>query len=176
MLTLDDHQRDMRDGFAWGAPGMTVSGLVWLAAAVAAMRVSFMASVFTLFAGGAAIHPLGMLLAKAMGRRGGNTPGNPMAALALESTVWMLACLPIAFAVATRGPDWFFPAMMCVIGGRYLVFQSIYGARIYWACGGVRVAAAWALVVARVDPAPAAAVGGVVELAFAVMLWGKSRG
>ncbi len=63
----------------------------------------------------------------------GRAHGAPGAALA--------APLPIAFAVATRGPDWFFPAMMCVIGGRYLVFQSIYGARIYWACGGVLVAA-----------------------------------
>ncbi|MFN7977388.1 MAG: hypothetical protein U0P30_04575 [Vicinamibacterales bacterium] len=174
--TLHEHQRDMRDGFAWGAPGMTVSGLVWLAAAAVAMRWSFMSAVLTLFAGGAVIHPLGMLLAKAVGRRGANAPGNPLAALALESTVWMLALLPIAFAVATREPRWFLPAMMSVIGGRYLVFQSIYGARIYWICGGALVAAAWALVALRVDPAIAAATGGLVELAFAAVLWGKSRG
>lgn len=174
--TLHAHQQDMRDGFAWGAPGMTVSGLVWLAAAAVAMRGSFMSAVLTLFAGGAVIHPLGVLLARAVGRRGANAPGNPMATLALESTAWMLALLPIAFAVASREPAWFFPAMLSVIGGRYLVFQSIYGARLYWLCGGALIATAWFVVLLRLDPALGAAAGGLVELAFAAVLWGKGRG
>lgn len=174
-MTLDDHQRDMRDAFAAGAPGMAVSGLVWLAAAAMAARGPFVNAVLTLFGGGMLIFPLGVVACKALGRRGVQAAGNPLGALAIASTVWMIACLPLAYVVASREASWFFPAMMCVIGGRYLVFQSIYGLRVYWACGAVLIAAAWALVVARLDPAIAAAAGGAIEIGFAIALWTSHR-
>ncbi len=170
-MTLADHQRDMRDAFASGAPGMAVSGLVWLAAAAMAARGPFANAVLTLFGGGVLIFPLSVVACKLLGRRGVQATGNPLGALAMASTVWMIVCLPLAYVVAGREPSWFFPAMMCVIGGRYLVFQSIYGTRLYWVCGSALIIAAWALVVMRIEPGISAAAGGLIELVFAGVVW-----
>ena len=92
-------QQDMRTGYFGGAPGMLVSGLVWLLAGVVGLLVSQQASVLTLFFGGMAIHPLGSVLAKLLGRSGKHTPGNPLLPLALETTILLFIGLFLAFAM-----------------------------------------------------------------------------
>lgn len=74
-----------------------------------------------------AIHPLAMLLSKALGRPGKHRADNPLAALALESTFLLFIGLFIAFVVAQVRGDWFYPIMLLIIGGRYLVFATLYG-------------------------------------------------
>jgi hypothetical protein len=57
-----------------------------------------------------------------------------------------------------------------------VVFASIYGLRLYWACGAVLVAAAWGALVAHLAPAPAAFAGAAVEAVFALVLFAQLRG
>ena len=122
-MTADQAQHDMRLSYFSGAPGMLASALAWVVAGVVALQVSASSAVLALFAGGMLIHPVGVLLCKALGRTGKHTKGNPLGALALESTGWLLLCLPIAYAVSQFNVKWFFPAMLFVIGGRYLTFR-----------------------------------------------------
>ncbi len=165
----------MRHAWFGGAPGMGVSAAVWCAAGAVASGGAFTSAVWTLFIGGMAIHPLGMLLAKLLGRPGG-AKGNPLERLALESTITMIAALPLAWMLSLSRPAWFFPAMLMIIGGRYVVFASIYGLRLYWACGGVLVAAAWGVLALHVAPAPAAFAGSAIEGVFACLLFARLRG
>ena len=168
-------QEQMRHAYFGGAPGMLVSAMVWAAAGAVATGGAFTQAMWTLFVGGMAIHPLGLLLAKALGRPGG-ARGNPLERLAFESTITMILALPLAWAVSTLRAEWFFPAMLLVIGGRYVVFASIYGLRLYWACGAVLVAAAYGAAVLRLAPAPAAFAGSAIEAVFALALFARMRG
>ena len=168
-------QEQMRHAYFGGAPGMLVSAAVWAAAGMVASSGAFTQAVWTLFIGGMAIHPLGLLLARLLGRPGG-ARGNPLDRLALESTITMILALPLAYAVSLLRAEWFFPAMLMVIGGRYVVFASIYGLRLYWACGAVLAVAAYGAAVLRLAPAPAAFAGAAIEAVFAVALFALMRG
>jgi hypothetical protein len=173
--SLAQAQADMRSGYLWGAPGIAASSLAWLAAASVAFTRSVGEAVWTLLVAGALIHPVGVLLAKLLGSPGRHQRGNPLAKLALEGTLWMLAGIAIAFGLATLRSEWFFPAMLLVIGGRYLTFQSIYGLSIYWVLGAALCAAglvsAWLGVPAHLS----ALAGSIIELAFAAIVLAQSK-
>lgn len=175
VFSFEQAQADMRAGYRYGAPGVAVSGAVWLVAACVALMVSPAKAVWALLVGGALIHPLGMLLAKLTGGRGSHTPGNPLAGLAGEGTVWMLAGIVLAFGLQLWKVEWFFPAMLLVIGGRYLTFRTLYGLRTYWLLGGALCALGLGLVAARAPVPVAAFAGGAVELLFAGVLYRQAK-
>ena len=165
----------MRVAYFSGAPGVFASAAVWLVAGAVALQATAAHGMWTLFAGGMLIHPLGLLLSKALGCRGKHDPANPLGALALENTFWMLLCLPLAYGVALYQPQWFFPAMLCVIGGRYLTFRTLYGLRTYWMLGAALGLASWALVALRAPAHVGALAGGALEAVFAVALVLQAR-
>ncbi len=166
----------MRAGYYGGAPGMFASALVWLVAGVVATTSAPPRAILALFVGGMVIHPLGVALTKALGRSGAHTRGNPLGALALESTVILLLGFPLAFVVSQTHVTWFFPAMLLVIGGRYLTFSTLYGMRVYWA-GGAMLAVAGFLLVAMDAPFHVGAfVGAAIEGAFALLIFRLIRG
>lgn len=60
--------------------------------------------------------------------------------------------------------------MLFVIGGRYLTFATLFGARIYWICGLALALAGYALVQLQAPPAAAAFTGSALEAGFAVAI------
>ena len=64
--------------------------------------------------------------------------------------------------------EWFFPAMLCVIGGRYLCFHTMFGLRAYLLCGAVLAAGGWLLVRFNAGPAAGAFAGAAIETVFAI--------
>lgn len=174
-LTVADWQRDMRSAYFDGAPGVMTSAVAWLVAGVVSVRVSPERAIFALFVGGMLIHPVSTLLTKALGRSGKHRSGNPFAALAGASTVWMILMLPLAYGVSRVHLEWFFPAMLCIIGGRYLTFASIYGARTFWIGGATLAAAGLALARTSASPTFSAFTGAAIEAAFAIALFVSSR-
>ncbi|MBF6025040.1 DUF7010 family protein [Lysobacter niastensis] len=164
---LDAAQADMRFGYYSGAPGIFASSAAWLAAAVVALQGSPKQAVWVLFAGGVLIHPVSVLLAKVLGRPGKHEPGNPLATLAIATTFWLIFSLPLAYGAAILRIEWFFPAMLLVIGGRYLTFGPLFGMRIYWVLGLALAVAGYLLGSARALPAVSAFVGATIEAVFA---------
>ena len=174
-LTFAQAQADMRSGYFCGAPGILVSGLMWLAAGLVAVVVSEKSAVLTLLFGGAVIHPVSVLLARLVGRTGAHTAGNPLGRLAVEGTFWLLAGIAIAYGMHVLRLEWFFPAMLLLIGGRYLTFQTLYGLRIYWVCGGMLCLLGLGLALARA-PAPVGAFAGAgIELFFSALVFTRAR-
>jgi len=175
-MKIDDAQRDMRHGYLHGGPGVLASSLVWLAAAGVALTRSPDASIATLFIGGMFIHPLGVLIAKALRAPGRHTAGNPLGTLALETTIPMVLALPLVFAVSRLNIAWFFPAMLLVIGPRYLNFATLYGMRLYWVLGAALAVAGYALYASGASFAAGAFTGAGIELLFAaIILMGARR-
>lgn len=174
-FTFSQAQADMRNGYLCGVPGIWVSGAVWLVAAAVAFQFSHQVGVLALLAGGMVIHPLAVVLARLLGSKGKHTAGNPLGRLAAEGTFWLLAGIAIAYGMQVLRLEWFFPAMLLLIGGRYLTFQTLYGMKAHWGLGGVLCSVGMALAFARV-PAPVAALaGGLIEVGFAALLFKRAR-
>ena len=174
-LTIQAAQADMRRAYLWGAPGVLASGLVWLVAGVVAVQVSDKAAALALLVGGMAIHPLAIVITKLVGHSGKHTAGNALAGLAGETTVWLVAGCAIAYGVQLLRIEWFFPAMLLVIGGRYLTFHTVFGLRVYWVCGALLCAASIGLVLTRAPAITGAFTGAVIELIFAAVIYRQAK-
>ncbi len=175
-MTLAQAQRDMRSAYAGGAPGVLASATMWFAAGCVALYSAPQKTVLALFFGGMMIHPLAVVIAKGLGRRGAHAKGNPLGALALEGTVWMLLGMVLAYGVSLWRIELFFPAMLLTIGGRYLTFATLYGMRLYWACGVVLAAAGYLLAASAASLAMGAFAGAAIELVFAILIFIGQRG
>lgn len=174
-LLIADGQREMRLAYYGGAPGMLTSAAAWLVAGIIAYRVAPTNGIWALFIGGALIHPVSRVMSKVLGRSATHSAGNPLGALALATTVWLVVSLPLAYVVSRYHIEWFFPAMLFVIGGRYLTFATIFGTRLYWFVGATLIVAGYALGRADAPPGTSAFVGAAVEAAFAAALFTSAR-
>ena len=170
-MHIQDAQQDLRHSFFAGATGLFASASVWLAAALVGTTKSPAAGMLTLFFGGMVIYPLSLLLCKLLGRSGRQRPDNTLVNLGMESTVQMLLGIAMAFALASFRIEWFFPAMLLVIGGRYLLFATLYGLKLYWVCGGTLIVAAGVLVSINAPVMWGAWVGAAIEFAFAAVFY-----
>lgn len=169
--SVAEAQREMRAAYFAGAPGMLVSAMVWLAASGVSWKMGPDRAIWTLFIGGMLIHPVAVVLCKLMGRPAKHSTGNPMGSLAMATTLWMIMSLPLAYAASVIRIEWFFPAMMLVIGGRYLAFSTVYGLRVYWLCGAALAIAAWMASRYAIAPELGAATGAAIEALFAAVLF-----
>jgi hypothetical protein len=171
MNSILDAQSDMREGYFNGVPGIVSSGSAWLVAALVALLVGPRVGILTLIFGGMLIFPVATVLCKAIGCTGWHRKDNPLAPLAIAGTIWMILSIPIAVGAALFRIEWFFPAMLLVIGSRYLTFQTLYGIRTYWAFGAVLVACGIALALMRGSVFLGALAGALVEYAFAIIIF-----
>jgi hypothetical protein len=168
-------QEEMRRAYFGGAPGMLVSSIAWLTAALVAVHQSPQRAVIALFVGGILIHPISTLLTKFLGRSAKHSPGNPLGRLAFETTIWLIASLPLAYVVSRFRIEWFFPAMLLVIAGRYTVFSTVFGSRIFWVCGAALMAAAYVLFKLNATPEVGALTGASIEALFSATIFARSR-
>ncbi len=178
MNSIIDAQQDMREAYADGATGALASATAWLVAAVVTAFSGPEAGVVTLFFGGMLIFPASVLSSKAMGRSGQHSKDNPLGPLAIQGTIWMVLSIFIAVGISITRVEWFFPAMLLIIGGRYLTFVTLYGLRVYWVFGAALVAAGALLVILEAPAIAGAYAGALTEYAFGIAILvaaGKSR-
>ncbi len=164
-------QTDMCRGYANGSIGIIVSGLMWLISAAVAYQYSAKQAVWTLLIGGMLIHPVSVLLYKMIGLSGNHTKGNPLGNLAMEGTIFMIMCLPLAFGLSLQYTEWFFQGMLLIIGGRYLTFSSIYGMRLYWILGAVLGVAAYLLFYNSVQSFATLLTASLIEISFGLFMF-----
>lgn len=155
-----------------GAPGVLVSGVVWLVAGGVWASQGVVAGFSGLFVGGILIFPLSLLISRLFFRAPKTSPGNPLERLALESTFMLFAGILFAYCFLRVAPDLAFPAMAVAIGVRYFVFRSIYGSPVYWALGGALAIAGGLGLFGLVNlPVNLALVVGAVEVVFSVIIY-----
>lgn len=163
-------QYNMRMAYLNGSSGVLVSGSIWLIAGLVAIYLSPNQAVWTLLIGGAFIHPISVLLTKILGATGTHVRDNPLGSLALEGTIFMIMCLPIAYIISFQKLEWFFQSMLLVIGGRYLTFATLYGTRLYWILGIGLGIAAYLLFALNATSYISIFVGSAIELIFGFIL------
>lgn len=172
-------QKDMAGAHVGGAPGVLVSGLVWLIAGWLWSHQGVVDGFYSLFVGGILIFPVSLLLSRSVFRAPATAKGNPLERLALESTFILFAGTLLAWCFLRVAPELTFPAMAVAIGVRYLLFRTIYGSVVYWVLGG-SIAAFGGLValVPLTLPVNFAMIVGGIEVGFALILFlaGRSAG
>jgi len=171
MMSISGAQQDMREAYHGGATGAVTSATAWLIAAIVATFVTPTAGILTLIFGGMLIFPASVLLCKVIGRSGRHSNNNPLAPLAVEGTIWMLLSIPVAIGAALYRVEWFFPAMLLVIAGRYLTFATLYGMKIYWAFGATLTISAFALVAFEAPAMSGAYTGALIEYAYGIAIF-----
>ncbi|MFN3620252.1 DUF7010 family protein [Sphingorhabdus sp.] len=163
-MHLGEAQRDMRRAYVNGGVGIFVSGLVWAAAGLVTLYAEPLSAMAILFFGGMLIHPLSLLIARRVYHRGKVRAPNPMEMLALQSTAFLIIGLVVAYLVSPTYGDWFFAIALLTVGARYLVFQTVYGMRLYLVLGVILIAIAAFALWLEITPAFVALTGGATEL------------
>ena len=174
-MTVSEAQADMRRGYCSGGAGILASALAWSIAAAVSIFSSAEQAVWALLIGGMLIHPTAVLICKVLGASGTHTKGNPFGSLAGSSTVWMILCIPLAYFLGLNQVDWFFPAMLLIIGGRYLVFATLYGMNLYWALGFALAGAGIGLGYFAAPAQLSTSIGAAVEALFAAVALVQNR-
>jgi hypothetical protein len=139
-LTIADAQRDVRLKYLGGFAGQLVSGLLWGASAALGTWSTHRAAIIALVFGGMTIFPLTLLVLRLMGRRA-FSPRDPLNGLAMQIAFIVPLCLPVAGAAALLHINWFYPAVMIVLGAHYLPFTFLYGMRQFLALGALLITA-----------------------------------
>jgi hypothetical protein len=169
--SISTAQADLRKAYADGSLGILASGMVWMTAALVSFLVSSQTAIWTLFFGGMLIHPLGLLLAKVAGIQGSHSKQNPLGQLVMETTIFMLMCIPLALLLSFQNHAWFFQGMLLIIGGRYLTFATLYGIKTYWILGGLLGVSSFVLFFLEASPPISALSGSIIELGFGVYMY-----
>ena len=175
-MQLKAAQNAMRTAHVGGAPGVLVSGVVWVAAGLVWARSDVAQAFVVLFFGGMAIVPIGLFIARVLLRAPKPVQANPLDRLGLESTFSLFAGLLIAYVLLPISPAFVFPIMAITIGARYFIFRTIYGDGLFWALGTALTAVGVSTVLGFVTwPTNIAVVVGVIEVAFAIVVFVRSR-
>jgi len=140
-MDIREAQHEVREIYLHGAPGTLVATVLWAVSAALSTWRSPRVGALVVVVGGAFIFPALQLVLKMMGRRASLRPENPLAGLAMQSAFIIPLCLPVVGAAALHRADWFYPALLVVVGAHYLPFVTLYGMRLWYVLGGALIVA-----------------------------------
>lgn len=136
-MLISEAQQDLRRAYVGGGPGVMISAVVWLAAALVQHVHGIGAGFATLFLGGMLIFPVAKLTCRALFRRENEASRNPFGMAVLESTIAMIGGLFAAWLFLPVRPMLVFPLAAIAVGTHYFVFKTVYGDRLFWLLAGV---------------------------------------
>lgn len=165
-------QADLRRAHINGAPGVLVSGLIWLATGLLWYLGGPREAFIFLFFGGMAIAPLAALLTRFGFKAPAATIGKPLEKIALVTVPIILAGFFIAWRWFGMASAQAIPIVAIAIGLRYLTFKAMFGTGTFLMLGAAFVLiGAAALLVSSNLAGAAALLLGLVELAFFAALY-----
>src|ERR1700690_588290 len=126
-MEISDAQRDVRGVFMGGLAGQLLASLSLFLSAPLAPWHTTKSAILALVVGGVFIFPLTQLLLRLMGRPASLPKGHPMNALGMQIAFMLPLNLPVVAAATLYRLDWFYPALMIVLGTHYLPFIFMYG-------------------------------------------------
>ena len=130
-MTISEAQWEIRTRFVGGFYGQHVAGLLWLASAGLAVWRGPRASIITLVVGGFLIFPATELLIRAFGERARVSSANALLSLGMQIAFVLPLSMPLLVPVGLYRLNWFYPAMMILLGAHYLPFVFLYGMRMF---------------------------------------------
>lgn len=176
MITQDNSsiqsaQIEMSRYYKGGSIRVIVSGIVWLLAAIISIKYNTKLAVWSLLIGGMFIHPVSLMICRVVEKKAVKPVNNVCNQLAIQSTFFMIVCIPLAYGLSFQRIEWFFLAMMLIIGGRYFIFVTIYGNQLYWLLGIALVIMAYLLFKIKADSSIILVISGLIEIFVGLLLF-----
>lgn len=138
-MDVQEAQREMRSVYVGGFWGQLVASVIWLVSATLGAWVSPRASILTVVIGGFFIFPFTQMLLRLSHRRASVSPANPFASLGMQVAFVLPFSMLLLVPVGLYRLDWFFPALMILIGAHYLPFATLYGMRMFLLLAGILI-------------------------------------
>src|SRR2546430_1509923 len=138
-MDIQDAQREMRSVYIGGFWGQLVSSVIWLVSAALGTWVSPKASILTIVIGGFFIFPLTQLLLRLSGRRARVSKENTFHSLGMQVAFVLPFSMLLLVPVGLYNLNWFFPALMVLLGAHYLPFATLYGMRMFLFLAGILI-------------------------------------
>lgn len=167
-MDILDAQRESRSVFLGGFWGQLVSSVIWLVSAALGACVSPKASILAVVIGGFFIFPLTQLMLRLSGRRASLSKENLFNSFGMQVAFVLPLSMLLLLPVGLYKLNWFFPALMILLGAHYLPFATLYGMRMFLFLAGILIAEG--VVIALYLPgrfSPGAWIGGLTLLIFA---------
>lgn len=140
-MVVQDAQRENRAFYVGGYWGQLVSSAIWLLSAALGTWVSPKASILAVVIGGFFIFPLTRMLLHFFPARASVSARNPFTSLGMQVALVLPFSMPLLVPVGLYRLNWFFPALMVLVGAHYLPFATLYGMRMFLFLAGILIAA-----------------------------------
>jgi hypothetical protein len=140
-MDIQDAQREVRSVYIGGFWGQLLYSIIWLAAAAMGTWVTPKASILTAVIGGAFIFPLIKMMLRLSGRPTSVSKENQFNILGMQVALVGPFSMLLLIPVALYNLNWFFPALMVLMGAHYLPFATLYGMRMFLFLAGILMAA-----------------------------------
>jgi hypothetical protein len=98
------------------------------------------ASILTVLIGGFFIFPLTQMLLRLLGRRASVSKENQFQYLGMQVAFVLPFSMLLLVPVGLYNLNWFFPALMVLLGAHYLPFATLYGMRMFLFLAGILIA------------------------------------
>jgi hypothetical protein len=138
-MDIQDAQRESRSVYIGGFWGQLVSSVIWLVSATLGTWVSPKASILTVVIGGFFIFPLTQMLLRLSGRRASLGRENSFHSLGMQVAFVLPFSMLLLVPVGQLRLNWFFPALMILLGAHYLPFATLYGMRMFLFLAGILI-------------------------------------
>jgi hypothetical protein len=142
-MDIGEAQLEMRTRYVGGFYGQIVSGVLWVASAGLATWSSPRAAITTLVVGGFFIFPVTELLIRLAGAKSPLSAANSLRHLGMQVAFVLPLSMPLLLPVGLYRLNWFYPAMMVLLGAHYLPFVFLYGMRMFAALAALVVGGGW---------------------------------
>src|SRR6202049_4541863 len=139
-MDIQDAQREVRSVYIGGFWGQLVSSVIWLVSATLGTWVSPRASILSLVIGGFFTFPLTQMLLRLSGRRASVSKENQFHYLGMQVAFVLPFSMLLLVPVGHYNLNWFFPALMVLLGAHYLPFATLYGMRMFLFLSGILIA------------------------------------
>ena len=148
-MDISDAQREVRTRFAGGFYGQLVSGVLWLVSASLATWSTPRAAITMLVLSGFFIFLMTELLLRVAGTKNPLSADNALHYLGMQVAFVLPLSMPLLLPVGLYRLNWFYPALMVLVGAHYIPFVFLYGMRLFAVMaamlvgGGVVIAMYW---------------------------------
>jgi len=139
-MDIQDAQREVRYVYVGGFWGQLVSSVIWLISAALGTWVTPKASILTIVIAGFFIFPLTQMLLRLSGRRASVSRENSFNSLGMQVAFALPFSMLLLVPVGLYNLNWFFPALMVLLGAHYLPFATLYGMRMFLFLAGILIA------------------------------------
>lgn len=170
-MEISEAQREVRQVYAGGFPGLLLSSVVWFISSMYGSWVSWQAAMWALVIGGLFIFFALEILLRVIGHPPAITRANPLNSLMLQLVILLPLMLPLVVIAFLYRADCLYPAFMIALGAHFLPFMFLFG---MWQFGALDILFALSAMVFGMTDADHFVVAGwfgaVVQLLFAMTL------